>query len=338
MHKFVKTVIGGLFAAGLLAGGLQAQAADIKERTIKFAFANVKEHPQGMGAAKFAELVDKKSAGKIKVKLFPGASLGGDLQTLSALQGGTVEMMVLNAGLLSGLYKEFTVFDLPFLFRNAKEADTVVDGAFGTKLLGKLNDKGIVGLNFWDLGFRNVTNSKHPVVSVDDIQGLKIRVVQSPIYIDMFNALGANATPMAFTELYPALEQKSIDGQENPVTVIQANKLNEVQKFLTLTRHTYNPQALIMSKKFWDGLTGDERKLIQEAADEARNYQRQVSRDKEASALADLKKAGMQVNELSSTELVKLVSKTRPVWTKYRTEIGESTVAEVQAELDKLRK
>jgi tripartite ATP-independent transporter DctP family solute receptor len=314
-----------------------AQAQEIKERSIKFSFLNEKDHPQGLGAQKFADLVSAKSGGKIKIRLFPGGTLGGDLQTVSALQGGTVEMTVLNAGLLSGQVKDFSALDLPFLFNNAKEADAVVDGPFGKKLFDKLQAKGLVGLGYWDLGFRNLTNNKHPVQKAEDIQGLKIRVVQSPVYIDLFNTLGANAVPMPFPEVYTALEQKAIDGQENPLTTILSSKFNEVQKYLTITRHIYNPQALIFSKKIWDQLSPAERKLITEAAQEAQAYQRQISREREAQALEQLKKGGMQVSELPAAELTKIRDKVKPVVAKFSGEFKD-TMAELNAEIAKVRK
>ena len=335
MIRFTRRAAVVALAALLPMGAALAQ--DVKERSIKFAFQNPKGHPQEMGAAKFAELVAAKSGGKLQVKLFPGGTLGGDVQTVSALQGGTVEMTVLNAGILGAQAKEFEIFDFPFLFANVQEVDAVTDGPFGQKLLGKLGDKGLVGLAYWDLGFRNVTNSKRPITKVEDIAGLKLRVIQSPIYIDMFTALGANATPMPFPEVYPALEQKAIDGQENPLSVIQANKFFEVQKYLTLTNHQYNPQSLIFSKKVWDTLSPAEKKILEESALEAAKFQRQVNRDAAAGQLDALKKAGMQVTELSAAEQGKLRDKMKPVIDKHGAEIA-ATVAELQAELAKLRK
>jgi TRAP-type transport system periplasmic protein len=326
-------------AAGAFAwaAALPAVAQDIKERTIKFAFQNPPEHPQGQGAKKFADLVAQKSGGKIQVKLFAGGALGGDVQTVSALQGGTVEMTVLNAGILTAQVKEFAVFDFPFLFANAKEADAVTDGPVGKALLAKLADKNIIGLGYWDLGFRNLTNSKRPIQKLEDIAGLKIRVIQSPIYVDLFNALGANATPMPFPEVYPALEQKAIDGQENPLTVIRANKFAEVQKHLAITRHVYNPQALIVGKKLWDAMSPAEKKIISDAADEATAFQRQLSRGQADEALADLKKAGMQVTEFTPAELQRVRDKVKPVVDKHAAAVGEDTVKAFYAEIAKVR-
>ena len=334
----MKTFSRALLVAAVACLPLAAAAQDVKERTIKFAFQNQKGHPQAEGAQKFADLVAQKSGNKITVKLFPGGTLGGDLQTVSALQGGTVEMTVLNAGILTAQVKEFAVYDLPFLFASPQEADAVTDGAFGKNLLAKLNEKGLVGLGYWELGFRNLTNSKRPINKVEDIAGLKIRVIQSPIYIDMFNALGAAATPMPFPELYPALEQKAVDGQENPFTLIRTSKFYEVQKHLAVTRHVYNPQAVILSKKFFDALSPAEKKIVTDAVTEATAYQRQLSRQQAEEALAELKKAGMQVTEFAPAEMQRLRDKVKPVVDKHAAAIGEDTVKAVYAEIAKVRK
>ena len=334
--KLIRTALCAAVAALLPLATAMAQ--DIKERSIKFAFQNQKGHPQAEGAQKFADLIAQKTGNRIQVRLFPGGTLGGDLQTVSALQGGTVEMTVLNAGILTAQVKEFAVFDFPFLFANAQEVDAVTDGPVGKNLMARLADKNLIGLGYWDLGFRNLTNSKRPINRVEDIAGLKIRVIQSPIYIDMFNALGAAATPMPFPEVYPALEQKAIDGQENPFTLIRSSKFYEVQKHLAVTRHVYNPQALLVSRKLWDGLSADEKRIFTEAAAEATAYQRQLSRSQADEALAELKKLGMQVTEFSSAELQRLRDKVKPVVDKHAAAVGEATVKEVYAELAKVRK
>jgi tripartite ATP-independent transporter DctP family solute receptor len=314
-----------------------ALAQDIKERSFKFALQNPKGHPLEQGATKFAELVAAKSGGKIKVNVFPGGTLGGDAANVSALQGGTIEFVMLNSGILASQVKDFEVFDFPFMFASAKEADAVVDGPFGQKLHAKLLDKGIVGLAYTELGFRQMTNSKKAIVAVDDIAGLKLRVIPNAINVDWVKALGANPTPLAFPELYAALEQKAVDGQENPLSVIQANKFYEVQKYLTLTNHQYNPQSLIFSKKVWDTLSPAEQKILQDAAAEAAKFQRQVNRDAAAGQLDALKKAGMQVSEFSPAEQAKLREKLKPVIDKHGAAI-QATVTELQAELAKQRK
>ena len=315
-----------------------AQAQDIKPRTIKFATQNPKGHPIVMGMEKFAEIVTAKSGGKIKVNLFPGGTLGGDAPNISALQGGTLEMVVMNSGILASQVKEFAVFDFPFMFGNPQEADAVVDGPFGKMMLDKLDAKGIHGLAYWELGFRNITNSRRPLNKLEDIAGLKLRVIPNAINVDWVSALGANPTPMAFPEVYAALDQKAIDGQENPVTVINANKFYEVQKFLAITNHQYNPQTVIISKKLWDSLSGDEKKLLTDAAMEAAAFQRKASREQSAQALDNLKKNGMQVSEFSPAEMGKFRDKMKPVVDKHAAQVGPEVVKALQDELAKVRK
>lgn len=325
-------------AALALAAFGAASAQDIKERTLKFGLQNPKGHPVVTGAEKFAELVAAKSGGRIKVNIFPGGVLGSDAATVTAVQNGTVEMTALNSGILATQAKEFAVYDFPFLFATPKEADTIVDGPFGKAMHAKLLDKGIIGLGYWDLGFRDLTNGRRPIHKVEDIAGLKLRVIPNPINIDWVKALDANPTPLAFPELYAALEQKAVDGQENPVSVILANRFAEVQKYLTLTHHQYNPQSVIISRKVWDTMSPAEKQIIQDAATEAIRFERQVSREQAASALAELKKAGMQVTELPPAEQAKLREKMKPVIDKHAATVGEATVHELMAELAKLRK
>lgn len=319
-------------AAVSVAGMAQAQ-----EKVIKFAVQNPKGHPIVTGVEKFAEIVNSKAAGKLKVNLFAGGALGSDFQVISAMQGGTVEMGVMNSSIIAGTVKDMAVYDFPFMFRNEKEADAIVDGLFGKKLHTKLEEKGMVGLSYFELGFRNITNSKRPLTKVEDIAGLKLRVIPTAINVDWVSALGANPTPLPFPEVYGAMEQKAIDGHENPFTVIYSNKIYEVQKYLAITNHQYNPQSVIISKKFWDRLNTDEKKTIQDAAIEAAKYQRTVSRKEMTVALDGLKKVGMEVTEFSPAEIAKFTEKMKPVYEKHGTALG-STYKELTDELAKLRK
>jgi TRAP-type transport system periplasmic protein len=322
------------FAAATLALG----AAHAQTRTIKFANQNAKGHPIVMGMEKFAELVEAKSGGKMKVNVFPGGALGSDQANISALQGGTLEMAAMNSGIFASVAKEFAVYDFPFLFDSGKQADAVVDGPFGTAMHQKLEEKGLVGLAYYELGFRQLTNSKRPIAKVEDIAGLKLRVIPNPINIDWVTALGANPTPLPFPELYAALEQKAVDGQENPVATIQGAKLYEVQKYMTLTNHQYNPQSVVVSRKFWDSLSPDERKILADAAHESATYEREQSRAAASGILEQLRKSGMQVIELPPAELAKMREKMKPVIAKHTASVGEATVKSLLAELDKTRR
>jgi tripartite ATP-independent transporter DctP family solute receptor len=312
--------------------------AQAQTRTIKFANQNAKGHPIVMGMEKFAELVEQKSGGKMKVNVFPGGALGSDQANVSALQGGTLEMASMNSGIFASQVKDFAVFDFPFLFGNPKEADAVVDGPFGQSMHKKLEEKGLVGLGYYELGFRHLTNGKRAVTKVEDIAGLKLRVIPNPINVDWVSALGANPTPLPFPELYAALEQGAVDGQENPVATIVGAKLFEVQKYMTLTYHQYNPQSIVVSKKFWDGLSAPEKKVLEDAAHDSIKYEREQSRAQLASGMETLKKGGMQVTELSGAEVAKLREKMKPVIAKHSANVGEATVKAVMAELEKARK
>ncbi len=319
-----------------LAAVLACASAQAQE--FKFATQNPKGHPLVTGMEKFAELVAAKSGGKMRIAMFPGGVLGSDQANVSALQGGTLEMVVLNSGILASQVREFGIYDFPFMFASPKEADAVVDGPFGKMMHDKLEAKGIVGLAYWELGFRDITNSRRPINKVEDIAGLKLRVIPNAINVEWVKALGANPTPLPFPEVYAALDQKAIDGQENPPTVISANKLYEVQKHIVLSNHQYNPQSLIFSKKVWDTLSAADRKLLIDAGVEAGKYQRQVSRDAATTALENLKKNGMQVTELSAPELAKFREAMKPVIAKHSEIVGSETVAALQIELAKLRR
>ncbi len=327
---FLKSVVA---SACLAVAGL----ALAQDKTIKFATQNPKGHPIVLGMEKFKEIVESKSGGKIKVNLFPGGALGSDQANVAALQGGTLEMVSMNSGILASVAREFSVFDFPFMFANGKEADAVVDGAFGQKLHARLEEKGVIGLTYYELGFRNLTNGRRAINKVADIEGLKLRVIPNAINIDWVKALGANPTPLPFPELYAALEQKAVDGQENPVATINGAKLYEVQKHLTLTGHQYNPQSVMISKTFWDTLSAAEKKIVQDAAVESAKFQRTQARAQEASILENLKKNGMQVTTLPAAEMNALREKMKPVIAKHGEAIA-ATVAELQAELAKQRR
>ena len=320
---------------GLVLGS--AAQAQVGEHTFRISIAGAAGHPSVMGAEKWAELVKQKSGGKMQVKVFPNGVLGGDVQALSAVQGGTIDFTAMNSGILQTQVKEFAIFDFPFMFESGKEADVILDGAFGKKLADLLPAKNLVNLAYWELGFRELTNSKRSLNKMEDIAGLKIRVIQSPIYIDTFNALGANSVPMPFTEVYTALEQKIIDGQENPFSVIETSKFNEVQKYLTVTNHMYNPQSVLASKKKWDALTKDEQALLLSTAVEATRWQRENARKMSDESLVSLKKT-MTVTVLPPEEIAKIRVKIKPVIDKFSQNVGPELVAQLQTELEKGRK
>jgi len=337
MDKWIKQALLSSAVPILLLSASGSEASGVSERAIKLGYGIQEEHPLGKGVNRFVEIVNEKTGGKFKIRTYPNGSLGSESQMISATQGSVQEIVIPSSAPVVGVVKEFAVFDLPFLFNTEKEADAVLDGPVGQQLLDKLTSKGLIGLCFWENGFRVVTNSKRPITKSEDIGGLKIRTMQSPVYIDAFNTLGANAVPMAFTEVYTALETKAIDAQENPFGIIHASKFNEVQKYLSATKHSYAPYVVIVGKRFWDRLSAEEKKVLQDACIEARGFQRQVSREENAKILEDLKSKGMVYNELSPEELEKMQLKLKPVVDKFTKEVGPELVGQTRAEIEKAR-
>ncbi|HYI70821.1 MAG TPA: TRAP transporter substrate-binding protein [Skermanella sp.] len=324
-------------ASAVMAGTADFASAEIKSRSIKLPIVNNIEHPQGVGAKKFAELIEQKSGGKIKVRVYAGGTLGGEQQVASAMQGGTIEASMMAPAQLVGNFKDFLVLDFPFAFANEREADIVLDGPLGRKLLEPMPARGLVGLVYMEQGYRSITNSKRPIEKLEDIQGLKIRTILNPLYIDMLNALGANAVPMPFPELYTALETGTVDGQENPYSTVEASKFDEVQKYFSNTRHIYNSQLLLVSKKFWDQLSDEEKKIFEEAAVETRDYQRKVAREMDEKSRQTLVKNGMQINDIAPEEIARMREKVKPVVDKYAAQVGEDLTKELYAEIEKAR-
>jgi tripartite ATP-independent transporter DctP family solute receptor len=315
-----------------------ASAQDIQERTIKFGHLNNADHPVSFGVKRFAELLASKSGGKLKVQEFPASQLGNELQQQSALQGGVQEMSAPATTSLAGIVKEFGLVDFPFAVSSFAQADALLDGPLGQALIAKLPEKGLVALGYWDLGFRNVTNSKRPITKPEDLDGLKIRVIPNPVFLDTFKAFKANPVPMPFAELYGALEAKAVDGQENPFAVILSNKFFEVNKFVSATNHVYAANIVLVSKKFWDKLSATEKKIMNDAANEARGYQRQVSRAAAQKAVGELQAKGMQYNELSAEQQERMRQIARPVTDKFSASYEPAIVKLYNDELARVRK
>jgi tripartite ATP-independent transporter DctP family solute receptor len=333
----MKRFTGILVATSALAALAGPAGAQYTERAIRVSNGVNQEHPVGNGLAKMAACAAQHSGGKMKVQGFWGGALGGDLQATQALRSGTQEMVITSTSPLIGILPDLGVFDLPFLFANEKEADAVLDGEFGRYISEKMRNVGLVNLAYWENGFRNLTNSKKPVQKVEDFPGLKVRVMQNNVFLDTFKTMGANAVPMAFQEVFPALETKAIDGQENPFVTIETSKFYEVQKYLSVTRHAYTPFMVLYSKSLWDKLSPAEQKTLQECSIQGRDEQRKVSRALSDKSLEALKAKGMQINELSPAEQKRLREAVKPVYDKHAATIGKDTVDRMNATLAKIR-
>ncbi|HSV44463.1 MAG TPA: TRAP transporter substrate-binding protein [Ramlibacter sp.] len=315
-----------------------AFAQDVQERTIKFGHLNNTDHPVSQGVKRFAELLAAKSGGKLKVQEFPSNQLGNELQQQSALQGGVQEMTAPATTSLAGIVKEFGLIDFPFSVANFAQADALLDGPLGQALIARLPEKGLVALGYWDLGFRNVTNSRRAIAKAEDLEGLKLRVIPNPVFLETFKAFKANPVPMPFAELYGALEAKAVDGQENPFAVILSNKFYEVNKFVSATNHVYGANIVLVSKRFWDRLSPAEQRMMQEAFNEARAWQRQTSRAAAAKAVGELQAKGMQFNEVPPAEQARMAQIARPVTDKFAASYDPALVKLYSDELARIRK
>jgi tripartite ATP-independent transporter DctP family solute receptor len=334
--KLKQLAVAAAVTLATLSAGL-VQAQDIKNRIIRFGYGLNEVSNQGRAAKVFADEVEKASGGKMKIRAIGAAALGSDVQMQQALIGGAQEMMVGSTATLVGITKEMAIWDTPFLFNNTKEADAVLDGPVGQKVMDKLQEKGLVGLVYWENGFRNLTNNKRAVAKLEDMDGIKLRVMQNNVFIDSFKTLGANAVPLPFSELFTALETKTVDGQENPYNTILSSKFYEVQKYLTVTNHVYSPWILTVSKKYWDGLSNAEQKVLLDAAKKSRDFERQDTRAEANKALADLKGKGMQINELSPAEANRMREKLSAINASIAANVGDALWKDVQGAVAQAR-
>ena len=321
----------------LLALCFSVFAQEIQPRVIRFGYGLDEQSNQGRAVQFFAEQVAKNSGGRLRLRAIGAAALGPDVQMQQALISGSQEMMVGSTATLVGISQEMALWDTPFLFASEAEADAILDGPIGRKIMDRLHEKGLVGLVYWENGFRNLTSSKRPVRKLEDFDGLKLRVMQNEIYLKSFNLLGANATPLPFSELFPALESKLVDGQENPYNTILSSRFFEVQKYLSITNHVYSPWVMLASKKWWDQLSADEQKVLRDAAVASRDHERAYSRKEAVKAVAMLKDKGMLVNELPAREIERMRERLCNIHLLIASNVGKEIWQETQAALGQLR-
>jgi tripartite ATP-independent transporter DctP family solute receptor len=288
-------------------------------------------HPTYLAGKEFERILESKLPGKYDVQVYANAQLGDDVRATEGVRMGTLEMVATSASPLTGLVPEFNIFDLPFIITSEKAADAVYDGPVGAKLAALLEPKGLKLLAYYENGFRQLTNSVHEVKSPADLKGLKIRTMQNPIHLAAWKALGANPTPMPFSEVFTAMQQKTIDGQENPIPTIYLSKFYEVQKFVTLSGHVYGPHILLINKKLFDSFPAAHQKIILEAAQESAKWQRATNRKMNADQVEELKKAGMTVTTLTPEQVKAFQDATKPVYDEWIPKIGPEMVAEFQA-------
>lgn len=306
---------------------------DVKKRVMRIGIGLNEDHPQFKGLKKFKEELNNR-VDTIEVQLFANSQLGDDRSMMEGLQFGTQEGTCPSTAPIVSFNEGFKIFDFPFLFTDEADADKILDGPIGQELLDSLSKVGIKGLVYWENGFRNLTNRKVEVKSPEEMKGLKIRTMENPVHLAAFRALGANPTPMAFGELFTALQQKTVDGQENPIATIYYNKFYEVQGCITLTKHIYSPFVFMISQKFWDESTKEEQEAIMEAAILARDHERQLNRKANEKLSVELKKEGMKVISLTPESQKAFIEKAQSIYPKFATGKVKELLEKVQAELN----
>jgi tripartite ATP-independent transporter DctP family solute receptor len=300
-----------ILAAGAFLVPLGAQAQAVK---LTLGHGAAPGNPRHEASVKFAEVVKGKSGGRIDVQVAPSAQLGDDAAMVTALRTGALDLSANSQGAIANAVPEYAAFGMPFLFSNPSQAFKLLDGPLGKELADKSAEKGLVVLGYWDNGIRHMTNSKRPITKVEDMKGLKMRTPPDAVLVDIMQALGAEAQQIKFAELYVALQQGVVDGQENPLMNIHASKLYEVQKHLSLTSHMFQMTPFVMSKRSWDRLSEADRKVVADAAAEATALQRRLSQESDDKLLADLKAKGVKVDTVDKAAFEKATAKVDEKW------------------------
>ncbi len=327
-NKALFVLLIGLFIIGLLTGcsGGEDSGEEGAEQVEKFVFklGHVvnESHPYHLGAARFKEIVEKETDGNIEIELFSNSQLGtGERDHVEGLQLGTIDIVVTSTGPLSGFERKFMLFDFPFLFRDREHAFKVLDGEIGQYVSGLLEEQGIKGLAWYENGFRHLTNSKYEVLTPEDVKGLKIRTMENEVHMAIWRAMDVDPTPMAWGEVFMALQQGTVDGQENPIPVIYTQKVYEVQKYLSLTGHVFSPAMLLMSKVEFDKLPEEYQEIVLKAAEESAILQRELIASMESEQIEKLQEAGMVISYPDSTLFLEA---TKIVYEEFKPELGEA--------------
>lgn len=308
-NTFTRSLIASVVLAATLP--LVAQAQTVK---LTLGHGAAPDNPRHEASVKFAEVVKAKSGGRIEVQVAPSAQMGDDAAMVTALRTGALDMSANSQGAVANAVPEYAAYGMPFLFNSPAQAFKLLDGPLGKELADKSAEKGMVVLGYWDNGIRHMTNSKRPITKVEDMKGLKMRTPPDAVLVDIMRSLGAEAQQIKFAELYIALQQGVVDGQENPLVNIYASKLYEVQKHLALTSHMFQMTPFLMSKRTWDRLSDADRKAVQEAAAEATALQRKLSADADAKLLDELKAKGVQVTTVDTAAFAKATSSVDDKW------------------------
>lgn len=311
----------------LTAASAFAVGPAMAETSLKLAYALSVDSHYGAGAKELEKVLDESTNGEYKIEHFPNSALGGEREVIEGLQLGTIDMAIVSTGATLNFVPSTGVFDIPFLFRDLEHARNVLDGEIGQNMLAEFPKRGIVALAWGEQGFRQLTNNVRPVANPQDAKGLKIRTTENPIHIAAFREIGILATPMAWPEVATALQQGTIDGQENPMSVIVSVKMSQMQKYLSLTSHVYGPALVLMSPSVYDALSDDLKTTFNDAANKSALAMREYVDSVEQSGIEQVKKEGMEVNEVDHAAFVEAV---KPVYPQYYKQFGQELVEAIQ--------
>ncbi|MFD1707921.1 TRAP transporter substrate-binding protein [Siminovitchia sediminis] len=327
-----KTLFFAIFlsVAVLMIGGCGSSSSGTKTSgvTIKLAHPNVPTHPMGEGFIKFKEMVEDRSNGEIKVEIYDSSKYGDAREVVEGLQLGHLQMGSDSTANVQPFTDGFLVFDMPFLVSDYPSSDQLTDGPIGEKLKNSLEDSGILGLGYIELGFRNYFNDKHPIKTMEDLKGLKIRSTSSEAQIATLKAVGANPTPVAWGEVYTALQQGTVDGIEIDLNLAYHNNFHEVQDYLTIVKSVYSPHLVMINKDFFNGLSEEHKTIIQESFDEMKVLQRKLIRENEDRIIKELEEKGVEVHIMEEKERERLMEATSGVIEEYKDKIGEDLLEE----------
>ncbi|UTW06876.1 TRAP transporter substrate-binding protein [Pseudomonas benzenivorans] len=321
--KIVSRLAAALGLAVLLPLGQSAAFAADEVFNLRLGHTGSPEHHFQKMSERYARLVDERTGGKVKITVYPSDSLGKQVELVEGTFIGTNDMVLTSDAVLSNTVREAGIINLPFLFRDSNHVRKVLDGEVGAELSKKVEQQGAVVVGWWENGFRHITNSKQPITSPDDLKGMKLRVPEGPIFVDTFRTLGANATPIAFTELYSALQLGVVDGQENPPAHILTQKFYEVQKYASKTGHIYLSSPVLINKALLEGMPADYQKVLLDTGKELAAEHTQLVLDEEAAQWQEIEKLGMQANEVDKAPFI---DATKPVIAKYREVFGPDLI------------
>jgi len=305
-------------------GNAEANSKDVK--ILRMANATPDERSLSRALYKFGDIIEEETNGSIQVEVYTNTILGGDREIFERMQFNIIQGATISTGPIAQFAKDFNVFDLPFLFPDKDSAFEVLDGPIGQELLEKLEEQNIVGLNYWENGYRQLSNNKREIKQLEDVNGLDIRTLENKLHMNIWKQLGANPTAVSYGELYLAMEQGIVDGQENPAGNVVNSKFYEVQKYITKTDHIYNASPLMISKPFWESLTSEEQEIIKAAAEEMKHEQREQNQKENDESYELLEEQGMVVTELSEKERLRLREAVEPVYDQYRKAYGNEVL------------